>query len=397
MRVLHITPYYEPALRMGGLAVFAANIARGQVRAGATVSVFTTAAGIDEIGVATEVQNRDGVEVSYFPAYRSRLFFSWPLLRACRDRIPTFDIVHLHGLWRFPSTFGGWVASRSHIPYIISPQGSLNEWAMRHRGYRKRPYWWALERRTVRLSCRVHFSTDEEASQARRWIGAHPAAVIPAAVELPSAAGRAEVAEWRAGIGVPPRVPLIGFLGRIHPVKGLDILVDALVRVSGAHLVIAGPDEEGTRDGLMRRAAAGGIANRVHWPGILDARARGLMLSAIDLFVLPSHTENFGLAAAEAMAAGVAVVVTPGVNLARLIADSGAGRVVPRDPEAMAHTLSTLLADAPARLAMGTAGHRLVEHRFNPQVVARQMLGLYGQCLEKGSRILPAPAVQDSV
>jgi glycosyltransferase involved in cell wall biosynthesis len=380
MRVLHITPYYEPALRMGGLAVLASTLARAQVEAGAIVSVFTTTAGIDG-GGTLGAGYRDGVEVSYFPAYPSRLFYSWPFLRACLERIPTFDIVHIHGLWRFLSTCGGWVASRSRMPYVVSPEGSLNQWAMRYRGHRKAVYWWVIERQTVRGARRVHFATEDEAAQARRWLGTHPAAVVPAPVEVFPPADPPQAAEWRTAVGVPPGAPLLGFLGRIHPVKGLDLLVDALAGIDRAHLVIAGPDEDGTRSALVRRAASLGIAHRIHWPGMLDTRTRRLMLGAIDVFVLPSHTENFGLAAAEAMGAGVATVVTPGVNLAGAIVETGAGCVVPRDAKKMADTLSALLGDPRGRETMGTAGRRLVEDRFSPRVVARQMLELYRSCL----------------
>ena len=128
---------------------------------------------------------------------------------------------------------------------------------------------------------------------------------------MPPPPDPARAAAWRRFVGVPVGAPLVGFLGRNHRVKGLDLLVDAVAQVAGAHLVVAGPDEDGTRARLMQRVATLGIADRVHWPGLLDATAKGAMLAAIDLFVLPSHSENFGLAAVEAMAAGVAVVVTP--------------------------------------------------------------------------------------
>jgi glycosyltransferase involved in cell wall biosynthesis len=240
-----------------------------------------------------------------------------------------------------------------------------------------------VERRVVLRSCCLHFATEDEAAQARWWIGDHPTAIIPVAVETPFLADPSRAAAWRMSIGVPTEVPLVGFLGRIHPVKGLDLLVDALAEVTGAHLIIAGPDDGKTQASLRHRASALGVAQRIHWPGLLDPTVRGAMLSAIDLFVLPSHSENFGLAAAEAMAADIPVIVTPGVNLASVIADSGAGHVVARDARKLAEILSTLLADKSKSSAMGAAGRRLVEERFSPQAVARQMLQLYEECLRR--------------
>ncbi len=383
MRILHVTPFYEPAYSMGGLAVLTANLACAQAREGASVSVFTTNAGLEH-HFHPDGGYRDGVQVHYFPARSgSRLLFSRALLRACWTRTSKFDIVHIHGMWRFPTTWGALTADRSRVPYVLSPQGSLNQWAMRFRAYRKRAYWWMLERRVVLRSCCLHFATEDEAAQARSWVGDHPIAVVPVAVGTPLLVNPARATKWRVSIGVPADRPLVGFLGRIHPVKGLDLLLDAMAHVRNAHLLIAGPDEGNTRVGLEHRAMILGIAQRIHWLGLLDAEARGSMLSAIDVFVLPSYSENFGLAAAEAMAAGIPVVVTPGVNLSAMIAEYGAGCVVPRNAQMLAEALSVLLVDRYARSAMGAVGRRLVEERFSPKAVARQMLQLYEDCLRR--------------
>lgn len=382
MRVLHLTPHYEPTYTAGGLAVFTANLARGQVREGADISVLTTSpAPAGETGMVAQVQ--EGVNVRYCsPRPRSRFGFSWDLLDACWRDVRRFDIAHIHGIWTFASAWGARCAWRSRVPYVVSPHGSLNAWAMRHRPYKKRPYWWLVERRTVLGSAVVHFSTEDEALQAGVWIGNHPVAVIPSAVEIPVSVDRSNVIEWRRRLGIPENAPLVGFLGRLHGVKGLDLLLDAMAQIQGAALVLAGPDEDGTQAGLTSRAAALGITPRIHWPGPLDPQGRSALLAAIDVFVLPSHSENFGLAAAEAMAAGVPVVVTPGVNLAPLIVQAGAGCVVPRDPARLAEVLSALLADPGRRLMMAKAGQRLAEELFSPRAVARQMLQLYQDCLK---------------
>jgi glycosyltransferase involved in cell wall biosynthesis len=381
MRILHVTSFYEPASAMGGLAMVTATLARAQAREGAAISVFTTTAGLGDRRPRPEGEDRGGVRVHYFPVRAgSRFFFSGALLRACWTQIPGFDLVHVHGLWTFPATWAAAAARRARVPYVLSPHGSLNRWPMKYKAYKKIPYWWIVERHTVRGARRIHCATQDEAAQARPWIGDRPTAVIPLAVEAPLPPDASQAAAWRMRVGVPPGVPVIGFLGRIHPIKGLDLLVDAVARVEGAHLILAGPDDGDTHARLARQAAALGIAERVHWPGLLDAAGRGALLAAIDVFVLPSHSESFGLAAAEAMAAGVAVVMTPGVNLAGM-AGSAAGCVVPRDPEKMADALSGLLSDRARRTALGTAARRLVAERLSPAAVARQMLRLYEECV----------------
>jgi hypothetical protein len=142
-------------------------LARIQARVGADVTVFTTDSGVEAHRTNPLRENRGGVWVHFFPTRRgSRFFFCSSLLRACLQRIREFNIVHVHGLWSFPGTWGALAARWAHVSYIVSPQGMLNDWAIWFRSYKKISYWYVIERRTLRRAAWIHFATEEEQQQA---------------------------------------------------------------------------------------------------------------------------------------------------------------------------------------------------------------------------------------
>ncbi|MFQ5903745.1 MAG: glycosyltransferase [Candidatus Binatia bacterium] len=386
MRVLHIVSFYEQDVTKGGVARAAGLLARGQARIGANVTVFTTYSGLQEERLSPQRQNRGGVCVHYFPTRRrSRFFFSSWLLRACLARISEYDIVHIHGLWSFPVTWGALTARRADVPYILSPHGSMNEWSVRFRAYKKIPYWYAMEHRTVRRAAWVHFATEEEERQAKAWVVGKRTRVIAIGLDLQEFAASPPRGEFRERQRISRGVPLLTFLGRIHPIKGLDVLLRALVRVKAevpeVILAIAGPDEDGHRGYLERLAQSLGVTEQVCWVGVVEESAKRGFLVDADLFVLPSFTENFGLAAVEAMAASCPVILGSGVNIAAQVQAGGAGWVVPTEPNTLASAILEALGDPDTRRVRGMAGQRLVAERYDGETVACEMLKGYEECL----------------
>jgi len=383
MRVLHIVSFYRVG---GGVARAAKLLAGAQARIGADVTFFSTGSDLEERQLTTEREDQGCVRVHSFPAQGgSRLSFSWSLGRACIERMGQFDIVHIHGIWSFPGTWGALAARRGHVPYVISPQGMLNEWAMRFRAYKKMPYWYVVERHTVRGAAWIHFATEEERRQAQAWVGGKKSKVIPIGLDLQEFAALPPRGEFRDSQRIPRDVPLLAFLGRIHPIKGLSVLLEALARVKAEVpemiLAVAGPDENGHRSELERLAQSLGIDGHLCWLGTIEEKAKLGFLVDADLFVLPSFSENFGLAAVEAMAVGCPVIVGRGVNIAPQVEAYRAGWVVLTEPESLASTIVEVLRDAEVRRAAGKAGQRLVADWYDAEAVAREMLKGYKECL----------------
>lgn len=281
-------------------------------------------------------------------AYSPRLV---PWLRANASR---FDAVIVHGLWQFHA-YGAWRALRhGATPYFVFPHGMLDPWFKRHYPFKhakKWLYWPWADYRVLRDSSGVLFTCEEERRLAREsfWLyQARELVVGFGTAAPPSGRARQQAAFMEALPGLEGKRILL-FLGRIHRKKGCDLLVDGFARVCREHplaqLVFVGPDDEGWGKELRARAAQLGIADRIAWTGMLEGDAKWGAFRAADAFVLPSHSENFGLALVEALACGVPVLISDRVNIWREIADAGAGFVAPDTAagvlDLLGHWLST--------------------------------------------------------
>jgi glycosyltransferase involved in cell wall biosynthesis len=354
-------------------------LAQATAEAGADVEVVTTSArgspALPE--VPPGVRDVCGIPVTYCQAGGPRRFFYSPgLAAAVRRQARRADVVHLHGIWTYPVYAAARVCERQDVPYVLSPRGSLDPWALGQKSWKKRAYTLLVERRTLRRAALLHFTSADEHRTAPAEFRDQPHAVVPNCLDLD---GLLALERDEADAAVPE----VLVLGRIHPMKGFDLLIPALRRLAdagqAAHLLVAGNDEGGYRRAVEGMVAARGLGDRVRFLGEVDGAAKELAFRRVALLVAPSYRENFGNAVAEAMAAGLPVVVSERVGIAPDIAERRAGLVVPLDPVAVAGALGRLLADAPLRAAMGLRGRELVRTRYSGPAVATAMLAAYAR------------------
>ncbi|MFT3917333.1 MAG: glycosyltransferase [Anaeromyxobacteraceae bacterium] len=377
MRVVHVTSYFHPAVEWGGPVRSVAMLAQACARAGADVEVLTTNArgGPRLPRVPPGTREVGGVRVTYVEARGpARFFFSAGLRRLLDQRVPPADVVHLHGIWTYPVLAAARACERLGVPYVLSPRGSLDPWALGQKRWKKRGYLWLFERRTLEAAALLHFTSEDERRTAPDPFRSLPGIVIPNCLEVDDLLGL----EREAPAPGPPEILM---LGRIHPMKGFDVMVPALAALAArgvdARLVVAGGDEGGHRaevEDLVRRHA---VADRVRFLGSVEGEARRAAFRRAGVLAAPSHRENFGNAIAEAMAAGLPVVVSPRVGIASDVFEAGAGLVVPREPAPLAEALAGLLADASLRAEMGRRGRELVRTRYAAPAVARATLAAY--------------------
>lgn len=341
------------------------------------------AAGADVELVTTGADGVPGVRVRLVDA-ASRGGRAYPRPRALgrllseRLAAPGRWVVHDHGIWLPSNHAVAQAAARSGAPRVVSPRGMLSEWALAHRGWRKRLAWRAFQQHDLETAGVVHATSDLEADEIRAAGVTAPIAVVPNGVDLPAPRGAHGSVEGR------PRRFL--FLSRIHPKKGLRDLVEAwgAARPEGWELVIAGPDEGGHRAEIERRAAALAPGPPIRFRGPVPDLEKWDAYRDADVFVLPTRSENFGLVVAEALAAGVPVITTRAAPWSALVErDCGWWTEVGAEPLAAAIRAAAGLGDA-ERGAMGTRGRRLVEERFGWPAVARRMLSLYRWLMDPG-------------
>jgi glycosyltransferase involved in cell wall biosynthesis len=238
-----------------------------------------------------------------------------------------------------------------------------------------------MERENLAQADAVHFTSDLERLDAERLgIQVRRAEIIPNGIELGDA-----LVPLGEGDQQPPYVL---HLGRIHWKKGLDRLVRAMKLAPDLHAVFAGNDEDGCGDELARLAGECGVAGRIRWAGPVYGAEKWRLLRGARMLVLPSHSENFGNAVLEAMAAGIPVVVSPGVGLAAAVRASGCGIVVDPEPQALAAALGRLWSDAGLRSTMGRRGRALAEGEYAWPRVAARTAELYRSVLDaRGARL----------
>jgi glycosyltransferase involved in cell wall biosynthesis len=353
---------------------------------GHDVHVFTT--NVDGPGNSTVPLGRpvdvEGVQVTYFPSnFLRRLYWSPSMRRALRSGAGAFDLVHVHAVFLWPT----WAAARAarswRRPYVVSPRGMLVPELIRRKSRWVKQAWIALiERRNIEAAAAVHTTSTVEADHLRSFGWSLPRlAIIPHGVDDPpppsGVALSADVASVVAG------VPIVLALGRISWEKGLDRLIAALPQAGGAKVVIAGGDADGEADRLLAEARRLGVADRVAiLPRFIEGADKEALFGAAQVFAMTSLSENFGLAAFEAMRRGIPVLATPDVGMAEIVRDIAAGVVVDPSPVGIANGLNALLADAAASRAMGEAGRAHVVAHYGWQAVARRMDDLYRAILQ---------------
>ena len=329
------------------------------------------------------------VDTHVFAAEVPSILFSWNMRRWLMDHIGDYDLVHIHGLYRFPPTYAAWLARRRGVPYMIRPHGNLDPFLYRQSSRsvwlkRRWEHWFDLP--NLHLASAIHYTSEEERDRAAFLKLRAPSFVIPNGLDW---ARFAKLPQWggfrdRLGVG---HVPLILFLGRINFKKGLDLLIPAFARVRKelpqAILAIVGPDNEGYGAKVRGWVAERGIQEAVCFVDHLDGDAVLEAYVDADVFVLPSYTENFGMAVAESMACGTPVVISDQVNIHRDVREAGAGLVTRCDPGEIAQALSVLLADQSRRRIMGEAGRKLVQKKWTWDVIVRQLMSEYDTILAR--------------
>jgi len=308
---------------------------------------------------------------------RSPLAFCQTLRSTVKGDPP--DLLHDHGVWLPSNAAAALVSKRRGIPLVISTRGMLTSWALRHNRWKKRLAWMGYQKHVLQRAALFHVTSQEEVDALRDLGFDQPAAVIPNGVPLPDAsASNGSSGEGRRAL----------FLSRVHPKKGLPMLLDAwaTVRPAGWTLEIVGPSEEGHRAELEAQARRLRLEGTIQFAGPVADDEKWDVYRRADLFVLPTHSENFGIVVAEALAAGVPALTTTGAPWADLERHDCGWWVEP-DEEALTGALRAAVgADDGTRRAMGRRGRALVEEQYSWDRVAAEMQAVYRWMVGGGER-----------
>ncbi len=326
-----------------------------------------------EPGELTPASLPDGI-AHRFPTGHLRWAIDPTLRKRLRRLIQDAEIVHIHGLWREYSAVASGLCRAARKPYIVSAHGMLEPWALKNGRWKKRAYLAAIERPVLKGAAGLRALTSDEI-QDYRSVGLQDRVdVIPNGIDPPLAVSPAVFLDAFPQLA-GQRIVL--FLGRIHPKKGIDLLCRAWARIGqncpDAHLVIAGPDEDNTLEGLVSLVRDLDLTRRVTFTGMLRGHLKWSALAASSLFVLPSHSEGFSVAILEALGSGVPALISHGCHFPEVSAAGAGWAIGAVEAEIVASLQQALSMPVEELREMGERGKQLVADRYTWEAVGKAM------------------------
>jgi len=384
LKILNVVPGLLP--EAGGPSRTVPGLCEGLTAAGAAVTLFSThQAGKD---ITVDPASAD-YEVCLFRGTETSLRSAREIYQTIKKRARDFDLVHVHSLWNQISTVACAAARSASLPYVLAPLGMLSTTCVRQRHFAHKRIFAALyDRRTVEGAARLHLaSADELETLVKGWFRYPPHFI--------ARNGTAPVTSFAPG-AFRRRFPelkerrLMLFFGRLHPIKGLDLQLEALGLLKQKYedlmWVLVGPDA-GEWNRLKGAIQTRGLQDHVRWVGPLMGDERFAALADADVLVHTSFYESQAMTINEALAVGVPLVITDSVKYDD-VSVAGAGRVVPRNATAVAAAIDSILQDAAASAAMREAGRRFAAAEFSWTRIAETIIKYYEEILsEKQSEL----------
>jgi len=388
INILQAIPYYIRASKTGGPALVAHRLSLALMSV-SNIKVLTTNSDLTQ-EVALPAQDdwleidEQGVSTVYLRRSQGWLpltyYYAPTLSRWLATNLKAFDIVIVHGVWTYFSWKVPQLCQNLGKPYLFFLHGSFDPWAMNYRRIKKLPYWYLVEKRNVRNAAGIIALSQDEADQVRAMKIEKPVFIARNALFFPLPRldnPRTLVAQFWPELADSL---FVFFMSRLHPKKGLDILLEAWTQVVGRNpawrLVIAGPDEDGYLQTLVEIVERRGLQNTVLFLGLVSGALKTALLQSASIFTLPSYSEGVPTAVIEALGCGLPVLITPGCHLPE-VAEARAGLIVEAQSQAVAAGLERLMSNAALRQQMGRNAEQLARTEFDEMKVA---LGLVDFC-----------------
>jgi glycosyltransferase involved in cell wall biosynthesis len=396
MKILHVIPSLSPSL--GGPSQVALNLVKALRNVGIDTEIVTTNYDCPQVpnhslGQKVDYRFTEDSAASvpvwflpYNPPALKEFIFSKALTSWCWKNLHRYSLIDNHYLFSYAPACAAAIARWQGIPYTVRTMGQLTPWALAQGQRKKQLYAQLIERRNLNKAAVVHCTTEEEAKDVRSFGIQTPTVTLPLGVDSTQRHIDA-AARVREKYRIDATTPIVLFLSRLHYKKRPDLLLQSLAQLKQAglefHCILAGSGESGYITELKQLTADLNLSDGVTFAGLIVGEEKDLLLQGSDLFALPSFSENFGIAVAEALLAGLPVVVTPGIQIAPEIARAQAGLVVAGEVEPLADAIAQLLNSAPLRAKLGRNGQQLAQSRYVWSAIAQDLAEVYQQIIDQ--------------